>query len=146
MDGGGVQGSVMFFDLHADQHTKEGEYITVRYYKVSDVGIRNTDFSPCGRFVVAVIEDSCIVRMDREMTTFSTSSQTTNHFQFQQCYGEREIGWYHQGIQKFCGIKKRKKSKKPTDIPIFQKRLWTPLMSVYYVREQLEIQQSKKIL
>ncbi|UMM26587.1 hypothetical protein L5515_010223 [Caenorhabditis briggsae] len=28
MDGGGVQGSVMFFDLHADQHTKDGEYIT----------------------------------------------------------------------------------------------------------------------
>ncbi|ULT83840.1 hypothetical protein L3Y34_012849 [Caenorhabditis briggsae] len=88
--GGGDEGSIMFFDLNDEQHTEDGKYITkpepnppkpysdqpasseslphpsrVRYYKVSDVGIRNVDFSPCGRYVVAVTEESSIIRMDR---------------------------------------------------------------------------------
>ncbi|CAO4372402.1 unnamed protein product [Caenorhabditis nigoni] len=48
----------------------------VRYYKVSDRGIRNVDFSSCGRYVVAVTEDSYIIRMNRVKKDVSVDKLT----------------------------------------------------------------------
>ncbi|PIC31736.1 hypothetical protein B9Z55_012332 [Caenorhabditis nigoni] len=53
-----------------------GISIEVRYYKVSDRGIRNEDFSPCGRYVVAVTDDSYIIRMDRVKKDVSVDKLT----------------------------------------------------------------------
>ncbi|PIC20000.1 hypothetical protein B9Z55_025343 [Caenorhabditis nigoni] len=99
--GGGDKGSIMFFDLHDEQHNQDGEYITkpdtnrpkpssdqpstserlphpsrVRYYNVSDAGIRNVDFSTCGRYVVAVTDDSFVIRMDRVKKDVSVDKLT----------------------------------------------------------------------
>ncbi|ULT97396.1 hypothetical protein L3Y34_005304 [Caenorhabditis briggsae] len=70
----GSGGTLFFFKIEAEAPTAEN-HEPVHKLKLTDGGnVRNVDFSPCGRYVVATTSDGYVVRMDRMLTLIMSSS------------------------------------------------------------------------
>ncbi|CAP33827.2 Protein CBG15631 [Caenorhabditis briggsae] len=64
----GSGGTLFFFKIEAEAPTAEN-HEPVHKLKLTDGGnVRNVDFSPCGRYVVATTSDGYVVRMDRMLS------------------------------------------------------------------------------
>ncbi|CAO4375259.1 unnamed protein product [Caenorhabditis nigoni] len=67
----GSGGTLFFFKIDADAPTGEN-YEPVHQLKLTDAekgNVRNVDFSPCGRYVVATTSNGYVVRMDRKTSS-----------------------------------------------------------------------------